>query len=129
MEVNIRGLRSNIGELANICSIKKPSIVIVVETFLDETVPDGADCISIPGYSMCCRRDRKATSGGGIAVYCLEGIAIHHDPRNDPKDYELIWFTVALKSQKLLIAAVYRTPTVVIAVMSLTTWTQTLFKK
>ena len=110
LEVNIRGLRSNIGELTNLCTEKKPSVVIVVETFLDPTVPDGADCIAIPGYSLCCRRDRTVKSRGGIAVYCLEGIAIHHDTTQDPTDLELIWFTIALHSQKLLIAAVYRPP-------------------
>ena len=110
LEVNIRGLRSNIGELSNLCMEKKPTIVIIVETFLDATVPDGADCIAIPGYSMCCRRDRTVTSGGGIAVYCLEGIAIYHDARQDPMDLELIWFMVVLRSQKLLVAAVYRPP-------------------
>lgn len=110
MEVNMRGLRSNIGELANLCSKEKPSIIIVVESFLDQTVSDGADSIAIPGYSICCRRDRTGSSKGGIAVYCMEGIAIHHDPRRDPKDLELMWFTIALKSKKLLIAAVYRPP-------------------
>ena len=47
---------------------------------------------------------------GCIAVYCLEGIAVHHDLRGDPQHLELIWFTVALQSQKLLIGAVYRQP-------------------
>ena len=112
MEVNIRGLHSKIGELTNLCTMKKPTIVMIVETFLDPSVPDGADCIAIPVYSMCCRRDRTATTGDGIAVYCLEGIAIHihHNTRQDPTDLELIWFTVALRSQKLLVAAVYRPP-------------------
>ena len=110
MEVNIRGLRSNIGELSNLCLEKKPTIVIAVETFLDSTVQDGADCISIPGYTMCCRRDRTGTSGGGIVVYSLEGVAIHHDPQRDPKDLELMWLSVSLQSKKLLIGALYRPP-------------------
>lgn len=38
----------------------------------------------------------------------LEGIAVHHDPRGNPQHLELIWFTIALQSQKLLIGAVYR---------------------
>jgi hypothetical protein len=53
---------------------------------------------------MCCRRDRTETSGGG-----REGVAIHHDTRQDPEDLELMWFTVALQFQKL-VAAVYRPP-------------------
>ena len=84
LEVNIRGLRSNIGELANLCKEKKPTIVIVVETFLDDTIPDGADCVAILGYTMGCHRDRTVMTCGGIAVYCLEGIAIHPDPNQDP---------------------------------------------
>ena len=82
----------------------------MVETFLDSTVADGADCIIIPGYSMCCRRDREGTSGCGLAVYCLDGIAIYHNPRRDPKDLELMWLTISLQSQKLLICAIYRPP-------------------
>lgn len=79
LQVNIRGLRSNTVELANSCSVKKPSIVIAVETFLDSTTPDGADCIQIPGYSLSCRRDCAGTTGGGTAVYCLEGISIYYN--------------------------------------------------
>ena len=108
--MNIRGLRANIGELSNLCHELKPTIVIVVETFLDSTVKDGADSINIPGYSICCRRDRPNSNRGGIAVYCLEGIAIFHDKDLDPEDLELMWFSVALRTQKLLIAAAYRPP-------------------
>ena len=107
--LNIRGLRSNIGALANICCTRKPHVVVVVETFLDSTVADGEDCITIPGYNIACRRDRNA-DGGGIIVYCLEGIAIYHDVKKDPSNLELMWFSLALKEQKLLFAAVYRPP-------------------
>ena len=82
-----------------------------METFLDATVTDGADSISIPGYSLCCRRDRpRINSKGGIAIYCLEGVAIFHDQALDPPEFELMWFSVSLKTQKVLVAAVYRPP-------------------
>ena len=115
LEVNIRGLRSNTGELSNLCHQLRASVVVVVETFLDATVKDGADSIDIPGHSLCCRRDRpsKRTGGqsrGGIAVYCLEGVAIFHDCTTDPEDSELSWFSVPLRSQNVLIAVVYRLP-------------------
>ena len=110
LEVNIRGLRSNIGELANLCKDQEPTIVIIVETFLDSTVQDGADSIAIPGYTMCCRQDRTEKSKGGIAVYCLEGVAIHHDPLRDPEDLEMLWFSITLQSQKLLVGAIYKPP-------------------
>ena len=62
-------------------------------------------------YSLSCRRDRpKANSKGGIAIYCLEGVAIFHDSTVDPFELEMMWFSVSLKSQKVLIAAVYRPP-------------------
>jgi len=123
--VNIRSLLANIGELSNLCHELKPSIVVVTETWLDETVKDGADCISIPGYSLCCRRDRpKGKKGGGIAAYCLEGVAVFHDKALDPCDYEVMWLSVSLKSQTVLIAAVYRPPSAncdVISYLSTTT--------
>ena len=68
---NARGLRTNIGELANLCHAKQPSFVIIVETFLDPSVPDGDYSIAIPGYCLCCRGDRLGTTGGGITVYFL----------------------------------------------------------
>ena len=81
------------------CHELKPSIVVVMETFLDATVKDGADSIAIPGYSLSCRRDRpKANSKGGIAIYCLEGVAIFHDSTLDPLELEMMWFSVSLKS-------------------------------
>ena len=97
------------------CHELRPSIVVVVDTFLDATVQDGADCIDIPGYSLCCRKDRPSKkpgqSRGGIAVYCLEGVAIFHDCTIDPEKLELIWFSVTLHSQKVLVAAVNRVQT------------------
>ncbi len=93
------------------CHELKPSIVVVMETFLDATVNDGADSITIPWYSLACRRDRpKENSKGSIAIYCLEGVAIFHDSALDPLDLEMMWFSETLKSQKVFIAAVYRPP-------------------
>ena len=114
--MSIRGLHSNIGDLSNLCHKLRPLIVVVVvETFLDATVKDGADCMDIPGYSLCCRRDRPSKKPGGqtrgvIAVYCLEGVTIFHDCNIDPEELEMIWFSVTLRSTKVLIAAVYRPP-------------------
>ena len=65
LEVNIRGLRSNIGELSNLCHELKTSIIVVVETFLDASVEGGADSINIPGYSLSCRWDRPSKKPGG----------------------------------------------------------------
>lgn len=45
-----------------------------------------------------------------MAVYCLDGIVVYHNSRRDPEDFELMWFIVALKSGKLIIAAVFRPP-------------------
>ena len=85
IEINARGLRANIGELANLCHAKQPSAVIIVETFLEPSVPDGDDSIAIPGYCLCCCKDRLGAAGGNIAVYSLEGIAVPRDPRGDPQ--------------------------------------------
>ena len=64
MKINARGLGANIGELANLCHAKQPSVVIIVKTFLNPSVPDGDDSIAIPGYCLCCRKDRLCTTGG-----------------------------------------------------------------
>ena len=49
-------------------------------------------------------------NGGGIIVYCMEGIAIYHDTSHDPSHLELMWFSSTLREQRILIAAVYRPP-------------------
>ena len=112
LEVNFRGLCSNIGELSNLYHELKRSIVVIEETFLDATVNDGADCLTIPGYSLRYRRDRLTSNKGGNSIYCLKGITIFHDSALDldPVDLELMWFSVTMKSQTILFAAVDRPP-------------------
>ena len=109
ISLNIRGLRSNIGELAHLCRTEKPHVVVVVETLLDSSISECDEGISIPGYNIACRKDRNA-NGGGIIVYCLDGVAVYHDESNDPSHLEVIWFSIILKEENLLVAAVYRPP-------------------
>merc|ERR1712136_63624 len=90
--LNIRGLRSNISELTQLCFSEIPDIVVVVETFLDSSISERDDSIWIPGYNIACRKDRNA-NGGGILVYSMESIVIHHNGSNDPPHLEVIWFS------------------------------------
>ena len=109
ISLNIRGLRSNIGELTQLCCSKKPDIVVVVETFLDSSVSERDECIWIPGYNIACRKDRNA-NGGGILIYSLEGLVIHHIGSNVPSHLEVIWFTTTFNHENILFAAIYRPP-------------------
>ena len=63
---NIRSLLPKIEETRILCSLKKPDVVCITETWLDSSVD--SSLIHISGYSLC-RNDRKDRRGGGVAVY------------------------------------------------------------
>ena len=71
--MNIRGLRSNIGELSNLCHRIRTSIVVVVETFLDNSEQTALP--SLATHSAAAENEPTHLVGE-IAVYCLEGLAI-----------------------------------------------------
>ena len=85
---------------------KRPMILGVSETWLDENVLDGE--ISISGYSQL-RRDR-GNRGGGVLVYVPGGC--HCQRRRDLEDHttEAIWIELHLKKCVILLCNIYRPP-------------------
>lgn len=68
---NVRGLRHKMDELTTRLSVDY-DIILLCETWLDDSVPD--DAISISGYQMF-RCDRKSTkTGGGLLAYVRDGV-------------------------------------------------------
>ena len=64
---NVRGFRTNIGDFTNKFVIpRRPDVVIAVETFLNDTVPEGYG--RIKGYTNWQGKDRGNSSYGGVAV-------------------------------------------------------------
>ena len=67
ISANVRGFRTNIGDFTNKFVIpRRPDVVIAVETFLNDTVPEGYG--KIKGYTNWQRKDRINGSFGGVAV-------------------------------------------------------------
>ena len=87
---NVRGFRTNIGELTHNFVLKeKIDIVFVSETFLGESIPHNFG--TIPGYSRWHRRDRNE-DGGGIALCFKKGTRVQILDEDIPLNLELIIF-------------------------------------
>ena len=69
--INIRGLRSNIGQLQARIYLtpppSKPDLILIAESKLDRSVPDDSSHINTNGYSQM-RRDRSDDSGGVVIL-------------------------------------------------------------
>ena len=87
---NIRGFRTNIGELTHNYVLKSHAdIVFVSETFLDDQVPH--NFATIPGYSPWHRNDRN-DRGGGVALCYRAGTRLQILQEGVPDNLELILF-------------------------------------
>lgn len=90
ISANLRGFRTNIGELTHQFILKnKVDVVFVEETFLDDTVPK--NFATIPGYTCWYRKDRNS-SGGGIAMCHKKGIHIQILDIPSPDGLEIMFF-------------------------------------
>jgi hypothetical protein len=70
--LNIRSLPSKLDELAvRMTNSKSFDILTLSETWLNPDISE--DEINISGYS-CVRKDRVNGVGGGVAIYCHEGL-------------------------------------------------------
>ena len=108
LSANVRGFRTNVGELTHSCILKHDiDIVITVETFLDETVE--ATMGKIPGYSHWQRRDRVGMQFGGIAVCYKDWLHIQRLEVQLPDWMEAMFFRVILSDKSaVLLCAMYR---------------------
>ncbi|XP_072051972.1 uncharacterized protein [Amphiura filiformis] len=109
--LNIRGLRSNIGQLQARIQLappsSKPDLILITESKLDSSVPDDSSHININGYSHM-RRDRSDDSGwGGCLIYYKNGFPIVRETNLEPKLYELMVFSIQSESGTVLLSLVY----------------------
>ena len=73
LSANVRGLRTNIGELVhNFVQRNNVDIVVTTETWLDEQVEPTFG--KTRGYSPWVSKDRVGRPGGGVAVSFREGV-------------------------------------------------------
>ena len=109
LSANIRGFRTNLGELTHNFVLKKNiDIVFVSETFLGDSIPPNFG--TIPGYSRWHRRDRNE-DGGGVALCFKNGTRVQILEEIIPEDLEVILFRVFDASGKPILGiGCYRPP-------------------
>ena len=107
LSANIRGFRTNIGELTHAAINNKADIVVAVETFLNDTCV--TTCDRIPGYTHWVRRDRLTGQGGGIALCHRESLQLQLLPVTAPEEMEVLFFRLLLADRtSVLLCPLYR---------------------
>jgi len=105
--LNVQSLMSKVDELRALLSgAKRPVVLGLSETWLDESVLDGE--VSIPGYSQY-RRDRTS-KGGGVLVYVPESCHSRRRIDLESDKTEAVWVEVHLKKSTILLCTLYRPP-------------------
>ena len=110
ISANVRGLRTNIGDLTHNYVLRhKADIVVVTETWLNGEVEPSFG--KIGGYTHWDRRDRHERAGGGVAVCFREGVQAQQLDVDTPAQLEVMFFRVVLADHSaLLLCAMYRPP-------------------
>ena len=109
MSANVRGLRSNLGDLThNFVLRHQVDIVAVSETWLNGEVESSYG--KIPGYSQWTRKDREDRAGGGVATCFKDGLQVQ-DIHVEAPHLEAQFFRVVLEDNTgLLLCVMYRPP-------------------
>ena len=101
MYANIRGLISKKPSIKNVVEIKKPDVIIFVETHLI-----GKTTTTIEGYDQIITRNRK-DKGGGLLLAVKKNTDIEAMILNIDEHHEIMWVKLKIKDQNYVIAIVY----------------------
>ena len=111
---NIQSITSKINELALNAADSNPDIILLTETWCNQTIPDAA--LNLQNYALetDLRRDRTDTKngvGGGLLVYAKTGTRILPcDKFKDNEFTQFCSFKVKTKGPPITIILVYRPP-------------------
>ena len=111
---NIQSITSKINELALNAADSNPDIILLTETWCNQTIPDAA--LNLQNYALetDLRRDWTDTKngvGGGLLVYAKTGIRILPcDKFKDNEFTQFCSFKVKTKGPPITIILVYRPP-------------------
>ena len=110
LSANVRGLRTNIGDLThNFILRHQADIAVVTETWLTSEVEPAFG--KLRGYTHWARQDRPERAGGGVAVCFREGVQAQALQVETPPTTEALFFRVVLANgTALLLCAAYRPP-------------------
>ncbi|XP_050730057.1 uncharacterized protein LOC127005333 [Eriocheir sinensis] len=107
LSANVRGFRTNVGELTQAVLRNRADVVVAVETFLnDECV---TMCDRIPGYCHWERRDWTDRQGGGVAVCYREDLQLQPLSAPVAEHIEAMFCRLLLADMSaVLLVALYR---------------------
>ena len=110
LSANVRGLRTNIGDLTHSFVLRhQVDIAVVTETWLNSEVEPSFG--RIRGYSPWYRNDRQGRQGGGVALCLKEGVQAQRLEIELPPTIEAMFLRVALADgTALLLCVMYRPP-------------------
>ena len=108
---NVQSLVSHFSELSAFISAGNFDIVALTETWLKPSIND--HLINIPGYYLI-RNDRNHKGSGGVATYVKNSLkaTVLFSPVSDDFNSEQLWLNIKLKNRSLILAVVYRPPSV-----------------
>ena len=103
---NARSIIPKLDELQLLCAAENPSIVCLVETWLEGDIQDTE--LTIPNYTII-RLDRNR-HGGGVAMFIHDSLS-HNVLVSGPSDLELLIVSIVLPNlRKLCLGVFYRPP-------------------
>lgn len=107
---NVRGLRTNVGDLTHNFALRhRADVVAVTETWLTGEIEPTFG--KVPGYSHWIRKDRENRAGGGVAACFRDGLQTQELEVTVPLQTEALFFRVVLEDNRgLLLCIMYRPP-------------------
>ncbi|KAG0717350.1 hypothetical protein GWK47_008070 [Chionoecetes opilio] len=110
LSANVRGLRTNIGDLTHNCVLRyRADVVVVTETWLNIEVEPTFGKMHV--YTQWTRMDHPERAGGGVAVCYKEGVQAQHLDVVPSPHMEVLFFRVVLADRPaILLCAMYRPP-------------------
>ena len=108
MHVNVQGWISNSTELTACIRMTdpKPLLVCCNETFLNQSIEE----ISLEGYSLVGRRDRRDQFGGGVAIFAATAHAGRVTLVHESEEAERLWCIIHSDHGPVAVCAWYRPP-------------------
>ena len=105
--LNVCSIRYKQDEIRDFIASWGVSIFAVAETWLKPNTADGE--VDIPHFNLF-RKDRINHRGGGVELYCHEGLQIRRRSDLEDRNIELLWADVQAGNQKIMLGCCYRPP-------------------
>ncbi|XP_063911135.1 uncharacterized protein LOC135128171 [Zophobas morio] len=111
---NVASLMAKYNDLCALVQQDKPDIILLAETWLTSSIPDGM--VSLNGYTLF-RRDRIGSKGGGVCIYLADEVLSTFHVSNIPTKTpgtESLFLKLSNKDTTLLLGCIYRPPSSVV---------------